>query len=139
MPNPWEKQSNNQRERQERLIAESEFKEKTNKIINDTLISNIKDSSFDLKNPEDKEWYDGIIGAKKMLESGNYGEPRFFAGPNGLRMPKSFETPEGFLKERLSRYQEDMEKNKEKPGYLTDDMEKRCAEQIKELNSLLGL
>lgn len=141
MSNPWEKQPNNQQEHQTEsqaeLITENEFKEKTNKMIDDVLVTNIKDSDFDLKDPEDKEWYNGIIGVKNMLEDGNYNEPRFFAGPDGLRVPKSFETPEGFLKERLSRYQEDMEKNKEKPGYLTDDMEKRCAEQIKELNSLL--
>lgn len=141
MSNPWEKQPNNQQEHQTEskaeLITENQFKEKTNKMIDDTLISNIKDPSFDLKNPEDKEWYDGMIGAKNMLVDGNYNEPRFFAGPDGARVPKSFETPEGFLKERLSRHQEDIEINKKKPGYLTDTMEKKCLEQIKELNSLL--
>jgi len=141
MKNPWEKQLNNKQEghqeHQAESIAESEFKEKTNKMMDDTLISNIKDPSFDLENPEDKEWYDGIIGAKNMLQGGLYVEPRFFVGPDGARVPKSFETPEGFLKERLSRYEEDIEINKKKPGYLTDTMEKRNLEQIKELNSLL--
>ncbi len=71
------------------------------------------------------------------MKNGIYDEPRFFAGPDGLRVPESFETPEGFLKEKLSRYQEDMEKDKEKPGYLGDDLKKYVAEQIKEVNSLL--
>ncbi|PIP26218.1 MAG: hypothetical protein COX31_03520 [Candidatus Moranbacteria bacterium CG23_combo_of_CG06-09_8_20_14_all_40_16] len=68
MSNPWEKQSNTQQEKQERQvesITENEFKEKTNKILDDALVSNIKDEEFDLKNPKDKKWYDAMIDTKK--------------------------------------------------------------------------
>lgn len=124
-------------EKKETLITEAEFKEKTNKIIDDILITNIKDSDFSLDNPKDKEFYEAMIDSRKMVSDGDYKEPISISRQRKLKVPQYFESPEGILKEQLKRYEEDINKIKKNPDYLTDDLRNIPFKEAEEIKGLL--
>jgi len=127
------------KESQAEKMTEEEFKEGSTAIVEDIMVTNIKDPDFNLNNPKDKLWLEGIMGAKKMLEDGNYKEPKFFAGPDGLRAPEWHETPEGIIRERLQRHEEVIRgTKKEYPDNWGEYVPESALEDIKYCKNLLN-
>ncbi|MFA6160237.1 MAG: hypothetical protein WC678_04100 [Parcubacteria group bacterium] len=73
-----------------------------------------------------------------MVNDGNYAEPEMFAGPDGFRKPKYFETPEGILKWNLKNYEDTMVEMREKhPDDWEDFVPESSLKRMREIKNLL--